>query len=71
MLFRSARLDTLRREIPKLTAREEATLAGLLRAQLDRALHATYPWYPSPDAQAAPSRSGTAKASDWREWDWD
>ncbi|GGK87362.1 hypothetical protein [Deinococcus radiotolerans] len=67
-----ARLDVLRREIPRLTAWEEVTLAGLLRAQLDRALHAAYPWYPSPDApDAAPVRPGAAKASDWRDWDWD
>lgn len=66
-----ARLDTLRREIPRLTAREEDTLAGLLRAQLDRALHVAYPWYPSPDAQAAPSRPGAARPSDWRDWEWD
>lgn len=66
-----ARLEALRREIPKLTAREEATLAGLLRTQLDRALHVAYPWYPSPDAPAASAGPGAARASDWREWDWD
>ncbi|ALW88732.1 hypothetical protein [Deinococcus actinosclerus] len=66
-----ARLEALRREIPKLTAREETTLAGLLRTQLDRALHVAYPWYPSPDAPAASAGPGAARASDWREWDWD
>ncbi|GGR85314.1 hypothetical protein [Deinococcus sedimenti] len=67
-----ARLDALRREIPKLTAREEEVLSGLLRTQLDRALHAAYPWYPSPDATPGPVRTGgNAQASDWRAWDWD
>jgi hypothetical protein len=71
-----ARLDALRREIPKLTAREESLLTDLLRSQLDRALHAAYPWYPSPDARPVAASSGAsgrsaAKASDWREWDWD
>ncbi|GGL77257.1 hypothetical protein GCM10010840_14020 [Deinococcus aerolatus] len=72
-----AALDRLRREIPKLTAREEARLAELLRERLDEALAAAYPWYPSPHpappeqvAESSPSK-GKARASDWREWDWD
>ncbi len=72
-----AALDRLRREIPKLTAREEARLAELLRERLDEALAAAYPWYPSPhpappEQVTEPSpRKGKARASDWREWDWD
>ncbi|CAM3910396.1 hypothetical protein [Deinococcus frigens] len=70
-----AALDRLRREIPKLSAREEARLGGLLRERLDEALAAVYGWYPDPHAPketATPKpRKGTAKASDWREWEWD
>ena len=75
-----AALDRLRREIGKLTAREEARLTELLRERLDEALAAAYAWYPSPH-QPAPGpdtpdtepgrKKGKAKASDWREWDWD
>nr|WP_217449232.1 hypothetical protein [Deinococcus sp. JMULE3] len=66
-----ARLEALRQEIPKLTGREESLLADLLRAQLDRALHAAYPWYPSPHDGPVSAVRGEAKPSDWRAWDWD
>ena len=46
-------------------------LADLLRAQLDRALHAAYPWYPSPHDGPVSAVRGEAKPSDWRAWDWD
>lgn len=72
-----AALGRLRRELEKLTAREETRLAELLRERLDEALAAAYAWYPSPH-QPPPSpdteparKPGKAKASDWREWDWD
>lgn len=70
-------LERLRREIPRLTASEEARLGELLRERLDEALAAAYPWYPSPhplppEQEAEQGRKGgRAKASDWREWDWD
>ncbi|UBV43619.1 hypothetical protein LAJ19_05245 [Deinococcus taeanensis] len=66
-----ARLDQLARELPRLTERERDVLSALLRTQLDRALAAAYPWFPSPDAAAPARPSGTAKASDWRTWEWD
>lgn len=71
-----AALDRLRREIAKLTAREEIRLGALLRERLDEALAAAYVWYPSPhqpapEADASTRKKGKAKASDWREWDWD
>lgn len=70
-----AALDRLKREIEKLTAQEEARLAELLRGRLDEALAAAYAWYPDPNApkeEAIPRPSrGKARASDWREWDWE
>jgi hypothetical protein len=70
-----AALDRLRREIPRLTAHEETRLGELLREQLDTALAAAYPWYPAPgqpaQETASTSRKAQARASDWRDWDWD
>ncbi|CAM3893297.1 hypothetical protein DESA109040_22780 [Deinococcus saxicola] len=71
-----AALDRLQREIEKLTVKEEARLGELLRERLDEALAAAYPWYPSPrqpppEADAPARKKGKAKASDWREWDWE
>ncbi|WP_226342509.1 hypothetical protein [Deinococcus sp. AJ005] len=72
-------LGRLRREIEKLTVKEDARLGGLLRERLDEALAAAYTWYPDPNApknalkEEADSKpkKGKAKASDWREWEWD
>ncbi|GHF78076.1 hypothetical protein [Deinococcus ficus] len=67
-------LNDLEASLERVTEKEAQTLAGLLRAQLDRALAAVYDWYPDPDAgpeEEAPRPKGKAKASDWRDWDWD
>ncbi|CAM4454287.1 hypothetical protein [Deinococcus marmoris] len=71
-----AALGRLQREIEKLTVKEDARLGELLRERLDEALAATYAWYPSPhqpppEADAPARKKGKAKASDWREWDWE
>lgn len=67
-----ATLDNLKREIGKVTPREEAALRALLLERLHTTLAAVYPWYPPPNAPATsqPAR-GEARPSDWREWDWD
>ncbi len=61
--------------IGKLSAAEQDTLKELLRARLDEALNAVYPWYPvpgrEPERSAARKGGGAAKPSDWREWDWE
>ncbi|MFD1730322.1 hypothetical protein ACFSC4_03195 [Deinococcus malanensis] len=44
----------LEQEIGRVTVRESAVLATLLRKRLDQALAATYPWYPGSGAQTAP-----------------
>nr|WP_221269626.1 hypothetical protein [Deinococcus budaensis] len=51
-------------ELDQVTPREEAALRARLLERLHEALAAAYPWYPAPHA-------AQAKASDWREWDWD
>ncbi|ACO45963.1 hypothetical protein DEDE109153_02570 [Deinococcus deserti] len=61
----------LEQEIGRVSARESAVLATLLRKRLDEALAAAYPWYPGSGAQPTPSRQPEARPSDWREWDWD
>ncbi|GBF05082.1 hypothetical protein DAERI_030248 [Deinococcus aerius] len=67
-----ATLDNLKREIGKVTPREEATLRALLLERLHTALAAAYPWYPAPGAPVTPRPTvGEARPSDWREWDWD
>ncbi|THF88189.1 hypothetical protein E7T09_02970 [Deinococcus sp. KSM4-11] len=61
--------------IGKLTQTEQDDLKTLLRARLDDALNAVYPWYPVPgrsnEARPPASSTSAAKASDWREWDWE
>lgn len=68
-------LTHLAGELGGLTPREESELRALLLDRLHSALAATYPWYPSPGAPAKgkePKKaSREARASDWREWDWD
>ena len=73
-----AELDRLTREIGRVTDRERSLLQGLLRGRLDLALASAYDWYPAPggsqdSTKATPPAPGTAraKASDWRDWDWD
>lgn len=73
-----AELDRLTREIGRVTDRERSLLQGLLRGRLDLALASAYDWYPAPGSgqdstKATPPAPGTAraKASDWRDWDWD
>lgn len=61
-------------ELQKVTPREEADLRARLLERLHTALAAAYPWYPAPDAAKAQIRqrgSREARASDWREWDWE
>ncbi|GHF30873.1 hypothetical protein GCM10017781_03770 [Deinococcus metalli] len=59
-------------QIGKLTAAEEDLLQHLLRDRLDDALNAVYAWYPAPGRPSGPATKGReAKASDWREWEWD
>lgn len=65
--------DRLERELGQVTEAERKRLHALLRARLDQALAAAYPWYPAP-GEAAPVPAGQhpeAKPSDWREWDWE
>lgn len=73
-----AELDRLTREIGRVTDRERSLLQGLLRGRLDLALASAYDWYPAPggsqdSTKATPPAPGTAraKASDWRDWNWD
>jgi hypothetical protein len=70
-----ATLQHLAREIGKVTPREEATLRELLLSRLHTALAAAYPWYPAPglpaEQKASREASREARASDWREWEWD
>ncbi|GAA5513424.1 hypothetical protein Dcar01_02159 [Deinococcus carri] len=65
-----ATLARLTRDVGKVTPREEAALRALLLERLHLALAAAYPWYPAPEEKKK-SASREAKASDWREWDWD
>lgn len=75
-----AELDRIVREVGRVTERERSHLQGLLRGRLDLALASAYDWYPAPGRESEQSSgrathpsSGTAsaKASDWRDWDWD
>lgn len=69
-------LDRIVREVGRVTERERSHLHGLLRGRLDLALASAYDWYPAPDREGnqgagRPAHPATAKASDWRDWDWD
>lgn len=69
-------LDRIVREVGRVTERERSHLHGLLRGRLDLALASAYDWYPAPGREggqgAGPlAHPATAKASDWRDWDWD
>jgi len=70
-----AALIHLAGELGGLTPREEAGLRAGLLERLHTALAAAYPWYPAPGVPAGmkePKKAiREAKASDWREWDWD
>ncbi|WP_291431393.1 hypothetical protein [Deinococcus sp.] len=76
----SAALGRVAQEVGGVTDRERSHLQRLLRGRLDHALACTYDWYPAPGSQSEqdsgqttrPSAAtATAKASDWRAWDWD
>lgn len=69
-------LDRIVREVGRVTERERSHLHGLLRGRLDLALASAYDWYPAPGREGnqgagRPAHPATAKASDWRDWDWD
>ncbi|GAA0520314.1 hypothetical protein [Deinococcus depolymerans] len=72
-----AALDRLARELGRLSDPERTRLTGLLRERLDTALAATYDWYPAPGSQPGSTKTppvtgaAGARASDWRDWDWD
>ncbi len=66
----------LERTLGKLTEKDSARLHKLLHERLELALSAVYEWFPAPGEQATkkspPAGSQSeARASDWREWDWD
>lgn len=76
----NAALDRVAQEVGRVTDRERSHLQGLLCGRLDLALASAYDWYPAPGSEseqgsgrAAHLSTGAAnaKASDWREWDWD
>jgi hypothetical protein len=59
-----------------LTEAEEKDFLAVLQRRLDTALALAYAWFPDPaEAEAKKAGKGkpgrTAKADDWRKWEWD
>lgn len=63
--------ERLERDLGNVTEKEAEQIREGLQVRLDEALSQVYEWFPAPGKPPATTKSGQAKPSDWRTWDWD